>query len=141
MYLILHHAARHNILWTAPDARTLLDSSTHYVGYVEDDETPEAIMKKFEALERVQKATRPVLAFEAQAPEAMQTDVGGEEQQVLTEEQLLEVFKQTSVFSVKTVQNNGASYFPLASGFARATAASHVSGHDLWSALAAMPAL
>ena len=30
-------------------------SSTHYVGYVEDDETPEAIMKKFEALERVQQ--------------------------------------------------------------------------------------
>jgi len=128
-------------LWTAPDARTLLDSSAHYVGYVEDDETPEAIMKKFEALERVQKASRPVQAVEAQAPEAMQADVGGEEQQVLTEEQLLEVFKQTSVFSVKTVQNNGASDFPLASGFARAAAASHVPGHDSWSALAAVQAL
>lgn len=28
-------------------------SAVHYVGYVEDDETPEMIMKKFEELEKV----------------------------------------------------------------------------------------
>ena len=28
-------------------------SAVHYVGYVEEDETPEAIMKKFEELEKV----------------------------------------------------------------------------------------
>lgn len=28
-------------------------SAVHYVGYVEEDETPEAIMKKFEELDRV----------------------------------------------------------------------------------------
>lgn len=71
-------------------------------------------MKKFEALERVQKlaeaqkqASRPAQADVTQAAEAAPADDGGGEQ-MLTEEQLLEVFKQTSAFSVKTVQNNGA---------------------------------
>lgn len=32
-----------------------MPSAVHYVGYVEDEETPEMIMKKFEALERIQK--------------------------------------------------------------------------------------
>ncbi len=31
-------------------------SAIHYVGYVEDDETPEMIMKKFEELERIKQA-------------------------------------------------------------------------------------
>jgi hypothetical protein len=30
-----------------------MPSAVHYVGYVEDDETPEMIMKKFEELEKV----------------------------------------------------------------------------------------
>lgn len=33
-------------------------SAVHYVGYVEEDETPEAIMKKFEELEKVRFAIR-----------------------------------------------------------------------------------
>ncbi len=31
-------------------------SAVHYVGYVEEDETPEAIMKKFEELDKVYAA-------------------------------------------------------------------------------------
>ena len=31
-------------------------SAVHYVGYVEEDETPEAIMKKFEELDKVRAA-------------------------------------------------------------------------------------
>ena len=31
-------------------------SAVHYVGYVEEDETPEAIMKKFEELDKVNGA-------------------------------------------------------------------------------------
>ena len=85
---------------------TFFVSSTHYVGYVEDDETPEAIMKKFEALERVQQAqTRggggggeDEGAGGEAGPSAPIVE-GGEG---LTEEQLLEVFKQTSVFTVKS---------------------------------------
>lgn len=30
-----------------------IPSAIHYVGYVEDDETPEMIMRKFEELERI----------------------------------------------------------------------------------------
>lgn len=33
--------------------KSVMPSAVHYVGYVEDDETPEAIMKKFEAMEMV----------------------------------------------------------------------------------------
>lgn len=32
-------------------------SAVHYVGYVEEDETPEAIMKKFEELDKVTAAS------------------------------------------------------------------------------------
>ena len=101
----------------ATQCASTLASSVHYVGYVEDDETPEAIMKKFEALERVQKlaeaqkqATQAGDGDHARAenvPAPVEAAASGD--QVLTEEQLLEVFKQTSAFSVKTVQTNGAS--------------------------------
>ena len=33
-------------------------SAVHYVGYVEDDETPESITRKFEELERIQAAAQ-----------------------------------------------------------------------------------
>jgi hypothetical protein len=33
--------------------RAALPSAAHYVGYVEDDETPAMIMRKFEEMERV----------------------------------------------------------------------------------------
>ena len=33
-------------------------SAVHYVGYVEDDETPESIARKFEELERIEAAAR-----------------------------------------------------------------------------------
>ena len=32
-----------------------MPSAIHYVGYVEEDETPEMIMKKFEELEKVRR--------------------------------------------------------------------------------------
>ena len=35
---------------------TAAPSAVHYVGYVEEDETPEAIMKKFEELDKVNAA-------------------------------------------------------------------------------------
>ncbi|CAO3610880.1 unnamed protein product [Mucor hiemalis] len=34
-------------------------SNAHYVGYVEDEESVEAIMKKFEELERIKKNFHP----------------------------------------------------------------------------------
>ena len=37
-------------------------SAVHYVGYVEDDETPESIARKFEELERIEAAARQASA-------------------------------------------------------------------------------
>ena len=34
-------------------SKNTVPSAVHYLGYVEEDETPEAIMKKFEELEKV----------------------------------------------------------------------------------------
>ena len=34
-------------------SKTAVPSAVHYVGYVEDDETPEMIMRKFEELNKV----------------------------------------------------------------------------------------
>jgi hypothetical protein len=73
---------------------------------VEDDETPEAIMKKFEALERVQHGVaRPAAEADGGASgsgEGAAATAGGGEQQMLTEEQLQELFKQTSMFTVRS---------------------------------------
>ncbi|KAG1170992.1 hypothetical protein G6F70_003730 [Rhizopus microsporus] len=67
-------------------------SAAHYVGYVEDGESVEAIMKKFEELERIEKEFS-----------AMKVDNPSEdEQKNLTEEQLEEIFKRTSAFTVKS---------------------------------------
>ena len=61
-------------------------------------------MKKFAALERVQQ--RPQAEAEPAGMDAdAQLNDGGE--QTLTEEQLLEVFKQTSTFTVRGATANG----------------------------------
>lgn len=39
--------------------KTAAPSAVHYVGYVEDNETPEMIMKKFEELEKARKLSCP----------------------------------------------------------------------------------
>ncbi|DBB12314.1 TPA: hypothetical protein ACH3X3_006407 [Trebouxia sp. C0006] len=86
-------------------------SAVHYVGYVEEDETPEAIMKKFEELDKVM-AARPGDASTSKAasdtegeqvdqPEASSSAAIG-----LTDDQLMEVFKQTSIFNVKSALAN-----------------------------------
>ena len=95
-------------------SRPKLPSASHYVGYVDDSETPEMIAKKFEALERVQAAAAAARAGEvgggaggvdAEGAEggAGAEGAGNQQQEGLTEEQLLEVFKQTSQFTVKTM--------------------------------------
>ncbi|KAK9761102.1 hypothetical protein K7432_014236 [Basidiobolus ranarum] len=97
-------------------------SAAHYVGYVEDNESVEAIMKKFEELEKIQteiaksKAHQTVNEVEtvdvssdiaSGASEVVVTDLPETKiEQGLTEEQLEEVFKQTSVFTVKSVGTN-----------------------------------
>jgi hypothetical protein len=105
---------------------TQLPSAAHYVGYVEDDESPEMIMRKFEALERVKQAALDKKS-EAMAEKKAEGNSNGEEKDTLaaskmmeettslagkgSEEQggydeslLLEVFKETSYFNVKALK-------------------------------------
>ena len=125
-----------------------MPSATHYVGYVEDGETPEMIMAKFAELERIQQA-----AQEQKCRQEMETSGGGEQpatdggvaaappqqpseaasvaaaapppptttdaDQALTEEQLLEVFKQTSTFNVKTALQDNAVLMDIDEAFDR----------------------
>jgi hypothetical protein len=103
-------------------------SNAHYVGYVEDEESVEAIMKKFEELERIQRefsslqvntptgessksesiredSIEPTntednhihLDEDETMSEAIMDDASG-----LTQEQLEEVFKRTSAFTVQS---------------------------------------
>jgi hypothetical protein len=64
-------------------------SASYYVGYVEDGESVEMIMKKFDALEKIEKSVAP-----------NQT-----EDTNLSENQLIELFKETSTFSVNMIRN------------------------------------
>ncbi|CAG8445242.1 11759_t:CDS:2 [Ambispora leptoticha] len=79
-------------------------SNALYVGYVEDDESVEAIMKKFEELERIQEeiaATKPEEPV-GNVLEEIASSSQIHESKALTEEQLIEVFKRTSSFTVKS---------------------------------------
>ncbi|ORY93520.1 hypothetical protein BCR43DRAFT_497075 [Syncephalastrum racemosum] len=87
-------------------------SNVHYVGYVEDEESVEAIMKKFEELERIQKEVnespvRNAVDNKENITDDTDSPMSGKdstpvESQPLTEEQLQEVFKRTSAFTVKS---------------------------------------
>lgn len=85
-------------------------SNAHYVGYVEDEESVEAIMKKFEELERIQKEFSGLQVKATEEPEQDKENVDAEmidaieskEDLGLTQEQLEEVFKRTSAFTVKS---------------------------------------
>lgn len=102
-----------------------MPSAVHYVGYVEDDETPEMIMAKFAELERIRQAVGitanepppEALAMESEAqyePAAHAADqppapaTAAAAGQPLTDEQLLQVFKQTSMFNLKTALHDNA---------------------------------
>lgn len=127
-----------------------MPSAVHYVGYVEDDETTESIARKFEELERIQAAARgaapqgadaaslatPTAAADAGAQAAdgaLPDPVSGTADAAaspanlppaagegLTDEQLMEVFKQTSIFTVRSAADGNAALMqrqPQAAGF------------------------
>eukprot|EP00879_Flechtneria_rotunda_P014792 GHRR01015456.1.p1 GENE.GHRR01015456.1~~GHRR01015456.1.p1 ORF type:complete len:425 (+),score=130.60 GHRR01015456.1:682-1956(+) len=107
--------------------KTALPDATHYVGYVEDEETPEMIMRKFEEMERIRAAhqARQALSEAVQgsqclvgstsaAPAADGAGPGSVAQQApnttnnapLNDEQLHAIFKATSMYNVKSVLEN-----------------------------------
>ncbi len=90
---------------TAASRAAAQPSAAHYVGYVEDEETPESIARKFEELERIQSRLRDAAAAnvaERPAGDGNDSEVGPMNQDELSEEQLMEVFQQTSSFTVSS---------------------------------------
>lgn len=113
--------------------KTAVPDATHYVGYVEDEETPEMIMKKFEEMEKIKAASRRPAHAAAAAAEpadaagpsssravseaaAAGSDVIAAEQTIaaagddaegpLDQQQLQAIFKATSMYNVKSVLGN-----------------------------------
>jgi len=97
-------------------------SASHFVGYVEDEESVEMIMKKFEALEEYQRelsakgggaesssATTDAGAGAGEAPSDAPAAAASEP--ALSEEQLEEIFKRTSNFTVKSALQPSASLY------------------------------
>ncbi|KAI8971127.1 hypothetical protein BDB01DRAFT_854975 [Pilobolus umbonatus] len=82
-------------------------SNAHYVGYVEDEESVEAIMKKFEELERIQQEFSSLqVKSKEETVDVVMSDIIDDGHLIpkdhFTEEQLEEVFKRTSAFTVKS---------------------------------------
>eukprot|EP01134_Creolimax_fragrantissima_P002329 CFRG2329T1 len=78
-------------------------SASHYVGYVDDQESVLSIMKKFEELDKIKekiKETQP-------EPENKGKNAVTDEDSMLTQEQLEEVFKRTSMFSARSFARDG----------------------------------
>jgi hypothetical protein len=74
-------------------------SAAHYVGYVDDEESVESILKKFEELEKIQAQVKGPKDDEDEDDKGKAP--AKDEDDALTEEQLEEVFKRTSMFSAK----------------------------------------
>lgn len=76
-----------------PAANAQLPSASHYLGYVEENETPEMIMRKFAELDAlraraVSSSTQPSNQEACPAP--------------MTEADMNQLFKQTSLFNVRS---------------------------------------
>ncbi|KAF8068428.1 clcD [Scenedesmus sp. PABB004] len=107
--------------------KNALPDATHYVGYVEDEETPEMIMKKFEEMERIRAAPAARAASPGDGQEPAERGAGAAGPSVgggggtaggggagdagagpLDQAQLMQVFKATSMYNVKSVLSNNA---------------------------------
>lgn len=107
--------------------KAAVPDATHYVGYVEDEETPEMIMKKFEEMERIKAVSKRPVAADPQphadptGPSSSTAAVGtasssgaaagqdaaaADEEGPLDQQQLQEIFKATSMYNVKSLLGN-----------------------------------
>eukprot|EP00803_Ostreobium_quekettii_P009047 evm.model.scf_1524.3 EVM.evm.TU.scf_1524.3 scf_1524:18566-23824(+) len=94
-----HGGLRRSSRRSAGRSRNRMPSATHYIGYVEDAETPEMIMKKFEELDRIMAAG----AGQPDPDEAECGQAGTERHDGgLNDQQLNELFKVTSMFTVQS---------------------------------------
>lgn len=132
---------------------------SYYLGYVDDEETPEMIMKKFEALERLQqsKATQKQQSMDDMQPpktedhvdetmtqgqgECFGADDNRDSSVQLTAEEQAELFKQTSFFTVNMLRDGGETIAALqdeyyddpAAGFSELIEISDSEDEEVWS--------
>jgi hypothetical protein len=84
-------------------------SAAHYIGYVEDEETPEMIMAKFEhlaRLEREQQHQQPPVEYSKTSMPINAPDTKMTSSSTLSEEQLQQLFVETSTFAMHNVVAN-----------------------------------
>jgi len=101
---------------TRAGSRRQKPNAALYVGYVEDDETPEMIMKKFAQMEAMQQAVqqskpakRSSKSDKAEMSDSDEEAGGagaGASGSGLTEEQLVSLFNDTSYYSLNSLQRN-----------------------------------
>ena len=107
---------------TRSSSRRKKPNPAFYVGYVEDDETPEMIMKKFAQMERMQEAAKKAKREQNKLEEAKNenkksskaemSDSDEEETEIeknngmLSEEQLVTLFNDTSYYSINSLKRN-----------------------------------
>jgi len=111
---------------TRSGSRRQKPNAALYVGYVEDDETPDMIMKKFAQMEAIQQAAKKTIKAgragragkSGKSGKAEMSDSDEEADAVganananadgsaLTEEQLVSLFNDTSYYSVNSLQRN-----------------------------------
>jgi len=107
---------------TRSGSRRQKPNAALYVGYVEDDETPEMIMKKFAQMEAIQQAAqnqqskksggsgKPGKSDKAEMSDSDEevtgAGAGANGGSALTEEQLISLFNDTSYYSVNSLQRN-----------------------------------
>lgn len=83
-----------------------------YIGYVEDDETIEAIEKKFEALERIEKETKETKSNEKETAEEGEEEASASvETDGFSADVLQRIFQDTSSFTVASVLDNNEGLF------------------------------
>ncbi len=86
-----------NAYMGVPSDRVSAPSTSHYVGYVEEGETVDMIMKKFQMMEEVQNMNA---AASTNKEGDSSTDVNGDTN--VSEAQLEEIFRRTSAFTVES---------------------------------------
>mmetsp|Transcript_44549 Transcript_44549/g.115853 ORF Transcript_44549/g.115853 Transcript_44549/m.115853 type:complete len:127 (-) Transcript_44549:1278-1658(-) len=97
-------------------------SSSYYIGYVEDDESIEAIEKKFEALAKIEKEFREA-RDEPEEGSAVPDEIEPKEegtpsnQDGLSEEHLQRIFQDTSSFTVESALDNNEGLFEQQQGY------------------------
>ena len=97
---------------TRQSSRRAKPNPALYVGYVEDDETPEMIMKKFAQMEQMaaanakNKKKKELTSADKAEMSDSDEEANDDNNEALSEQQLAELFNETSYYSITSLQRN-----------------------------------